>query len=192
MNARRRHMTGATLIEALISVVVLSLGLLGIGLLQLQSKHLNLQAIQRSQASMLANEIIEKMRNNNSELGNYLATVGGGAIESEPSPDCSADEPCTLSDLASYDLWQWEQTIDGAAESHNGQNTGALSEATGCVTGPAGGGAGVYTVSIAWRGQSVASNTSANTCGTASGKYDDSIGDNAYRRLLAVDVFIAS
>lgn len=188
---RNNKVSGSTLLEALVSVVVLSIGLLGIGLLQLQSKHLNFQAIQRSTASMLTNEIIERMRNNRDQLGNYLATVGGGALESEEDPECSVDNPCILQELAGYDLWQWEQSIDGAAETLGSDNAGGLSQATGCITGPAGGGSGLYTVSVAWRGQSTADSVSSNTCGTTTGKYDENSGDNAYRRLLAVNVFIA-
>jgi type IV pilus assembly protein PilV len=184
--------SGSTLLESLIAVVVLSIGLLGIAMLQLQSKHLTFQAIQRSGASLLTHEIIERMRNNNDSLNDYLTSVGGGTISSAPSPDCSQSNPCITLELASHDLWQWEQSIDGASEVLNGQNTGGLSLATGCITGPAGGGTGMYTVSLAWRGQSKATDVNANPCGQSSGNYDDNAGDNAYRRLLAIDVYIAS
>lgn len=176
--------------EALIAIVILSVGLLGIGALQLQSKHLNFQAMQRSIASQLSNEIIERMRNNNGSLNDYLTTVGEGTISAEPSPDCSATYPCLAQELASHDLWQWEQIIDGASETSGGTNTGGLFMPTGCITGPAGGGAGTYTIAIAWRGQNVSNDANADTCGQGSGKYDDSPGDNAFRRLVTIDVFI--
>jgi type IV pilus assembly protein PilV len=190
---KNTRISGSTLLESLIAVVVLSVGLLGIAMLQLQSKHLSTQEIQRSGASLLTNEIVERMRNNNDRLSDYFTTVGGGTINAAPSPDCSsASNPCIVQEIASYDLWQWEQAIDGASESLNGQNTGGLSLATGCITGPAGGGTGMYTVSVAWRGQSLATNVNTNSCGQSSGNYDDNAGDNAYRRLLAIDVYIAS
>lgn len=185
-----KQVSGATLIESLIAIVILSIGFLSIGLLQLQSKHLNLQAIHRSVASQLAHEVIERMRNNNTALSNYLSTVGGQTISSEPNPDCSSSQPCLRQQLAAHDLWQWEQMLDGASETSGGQNRGGLFLPTACITGPAGGGAGTYTVSIAWRGSNVSNDVSANTCGQASGNYDDVPGDNVYRRLLSIDIFI--
>jgi len=190
---KNTRISGSTLLESMIAVVVLSIGLLGIAMLQLQSKHLAFQAIQRSTASLLTHEIVERMRNNNNRLSDYLTTVGGGTISTAPSPNCtSAGNSCIAQEISSHDLWQWEQTIDGAGESLSGENTGGLSLATGCITGPATGGSGIYTVSVAWRGQSTATDVNANPCGQSSGNYDDSPGDSAYRRLLAIDVFIAS
>lgn len=180
------------MIESLIAVVVLGVGLLGIGLLQLQSKHLNLQAIQRSEASMLASEIIERMRNNRGNLASYIGAFGGGTITDAPEPDCTKVAKCTSTELAGHDLWQWEQAIDGAAELRSGSKTGGLNMATGCITGPAGGVTGVYTISIVWRGRNSSQNVSANACGTGSGKYDEASGDNAYRRLLSMDIYVAT
>ena len=61
---KNSKVSGSTLLESMIAVVVLSIGLLGIAMLQIQSKHLAFQAIQRSAASLLTHEIIERMRNN--------------------------------------------------------------------------------------------------------------------------------
>ena len=130
------------------------------------------------------------MRNNNTALSDYLTTVGEGTISTEPTPDCSSSYPCLAQQLVAHDLWQWEQMIDGASETKSGANTGGLLMPTACITGPVGGGAGMYTITIAWRGPNSTSDVSANTCGQGSGKYDDSPGDNAFRRLLSIDVFI--
>ena len=184
------------MIESLIAVVVLGVGLLGIGLLQLQSKHLNLEAIQRSEASMLANEIVERIRNNRDSLESYLVSIGDGSIADAPEPNCTTGARCTSAELAGYDLWQWEQAIDGAAEvrpsGETGVKTGGLQMATACITGPAGGVSGLYTVSIVWRGRNTSENVSVNTCGSDSGKYDDTSGDNAFRRLLSLDFYVAT
>ena len=131
------------------------------------------------------------MRNNTDALGSYLTTVGGGTITTAPSPACNASaNACLPAQLAARDIWQWEQTLDGVEELAGSKATGGLSQPTGCITGPAGGGPGTYIVSIAWRGQSTKSDVNANNCGKTSGKYDDTTGDNAYRRLLAINVFI--
>jgi type IV pilus assembly protein PilV len=184
--------SGTFIIESLIAVVILSVGLLGIGLLQLQSKHLNLQSIQRSEASMLASEIVERMRNNRASLESYFTTVGGGSITAVPDPNCTQGTTCTPAELVGHDLWQWEQAIDGAAEIRSGNKTGGLHMATGCISGPAKGVSGLYNVTIVWRGRNTSDNISTNTCGVDTGKYDNASGDNAYRRLLSLDVYVTS
>ena len=69
-----QRQNGATLIEVLIAVVVLSIGLLGLAGLQVTSVQSNHSAYQRSQATLLAYDLAERMRANRSAaLGNdYL------------------------------------------------------------------------------------------------------------------------
>jgi type IV pilus assembly protein PilV len=60
-----RHAAGGfTLIETLVAVLVLSIGLLGIAALQLTSLQSNSTATQRSQATFLAYDIVDRMRAN--------------------------------------------------------------------------------------------------------------------------------
>lgn len=58
---------GATLIEVLIAIVVLSIGLLGLAGLQVTSVQSNHSAYQRSQASLLANDLADRMRANRTQ-----------------------------------------------------------------------------------------------------------------------------
>ncbi len=53
---------GFTLVEAMISLVILSIGLLGVAGMQSMGLRLNYDALQRSQATTLAYDISEKMR----------------------------------------------------------------------------------------------------------------------------------
>ena len=186
----KSYNTGSSLIETLVTVIVLAVGLLGIATLQLQSKRTHYEAMQRSTASMLTNEIIERMRNNASQLSDYLTSVGGGSITAEPTPDCSDASRCSPQQLAQHDLWEWEQMLDGASEQLTGVSTGGLQRPTACITGPAGGGAGLYNASIVWRGQTAMESLHTDPCGTASGKYDLNPGDNTYRQILTLQVYI--
>lgn len=190
MNTRNPKIAGVSLLEVLVALVVMSIGLLGIAALQVQSKRSNFEAIQRTTAAMLVHEAIERMKNNTSALSDYLVTVGGGTITAEPTPSCWGTNVCTPQQLAQHDLWEWEQALDGAAETSGSANTGGLVSPTACITGPAGGGTGFYTVAIAWRGQTSLSDPTANACGQGSGKYDDASGDDAHRRLLVMNVFV--
>ncbi len=183
------------MIEVLVTVVVLAVGLLGIAGLQVQSKRSNFEAIQRTTASLLAHDIIERMRTNYAATATYVATgaeLGGGSLgSSAPTPSCTGGATCSPVELAAQDLWEWEQAIDGAAEAAaDGTETGGLSLPTGCIVGPAAGGTGLYTVSLAWRGQTRTANPSTGPCGEGSGKYDDGAEADVYRRFLSVEVFI--
>lgn len=64
LTASPRKQYGATLIEVLVTLVVLAIGLLGIAGLQTMSIKSNQSAYYRSQASFLAYDITERMRAN--------------------------------------------------------------------------------------------------------------------------------
>ncbi len=185
---------GFGLVEVLAAVAVLTFGLLGIAAIQVQAKRANYEAIQRTAASTLANDIIERMRANLGDLQTYLnqgGQLGSGSIASAPSPDCSAGAPCSSYEVALRDLWEWEQALDGVQErTSGGADTGGLSAPTGCISGPGTGGTGLYRVAIAWRGQTSLANPSADDCGATTGRYDDGADANVFRRVLVVDTYI--
>jgi len=193
----QRYSKGTSLVEVMVAVFVFSVGLLGIAALQVQSKRSNFEAIQRTTASMLTNDLVERLRSNTAALNTYITNanlpLGGGQITAEPAPNCfSAAAPCTTDELAVHDLWEWEQSIDGAAEVEAGNQSGGLVSPTGCVIGPAGGGTGEYTVAISWRGLSELADTGAlkDPCGQGSGKYDGPGGADVFRRVLALQIYI--
>ena len=81
----------------------------------------------------------------------------------------------------------WEQVLDGNLETSGGAGTGGLVLPALCVTGPAGGGAGMYNVSIAWRGTASITNSVNNPCGALSGNYGGAL---EFRRIIQVPTFI--
>ncbi|AKJ94113.1 hypothetical protein TVD_01440 [Thioalkalivibrio versutus] len=58
----RTHQTGVTLIEVLVTVLVLSIGLIGLASLQGNSLKANHSAYMRAQATILAHEMFDVMR----------------------------------------------------------------------------------------------------------------------------------
>lgn len=183
---------GFGLVEVLIALFVLSVGLLGATGLQLTSKRAGQEAMQRTTATMLAQDIVERMRSNAVELSTYTAVGAGRTLDGStmPAVDCSA--ACTAADLAGYDLYEWERALAGVTAQVGGANAGGLVDPTACVSGPAGG-SGIYTVVIAWRGLTRLSNPAIDACGEGSGLYDSSDGAEAdvYRRVLVVDTYVA-
>lgn len=62
MIARRPHQQGVTLIEALITLLILSIGLLGMAAMQVRSLQFNQDAYLRSQANVLLYDMAERCR----------------------------------------------------------------------------------------------------------------------------------
>jgi type IV pilus assembly protein PilV len=184
--------SGVSLIEVLVTLVLISIALLGSASLQVLSKRANSEAAQRTVAAQLANDLLARMRGNSGVLDSYLpdATLGGATLGAEPAMDCADDAvSCASEDVAAYELWQWEQQMDGAMELVGATGTGGLLEPTACLTGPVGGDAGVYQVAIAWRGGSEHPDPEINDCGSASGLYGD---NNEFRHVLVMQTFIAN
>lgn len=185
------------MIEVMAALVILSIGLLGTAALQMQSKRANLGSVERTLASMLVNDMFERMRANPSVLSVYLTQldsaqqVGKGAL-SEPEQGCSTSNPCTPAQLAEWDVWDWERLLIGATEVSDEADTGGLVLPLACMTGPAGGGEGVYTLAIAWRGHSeFAGLASVNNCGLGTGRYDSAEGVDTLRRMIVVSSYLS-
>jgi len=187
----RRLQEGVGLIEVLISMLVISVGILNVAALQTAAKKSNFEALQRTSASVLVRDIIEKMRANPISLDSYLTTGVGGGTLTQPAVTCTSAAKCNSLQLAAYDMWLWEDAMDGASESRdiNGvdSETGGMASPVGCITGPAAGGGGVYTLTLVWRGLTEMTNVSQNSCGVGSGNYG---ANEEFRRILTLTAYI--
>lgn len=185
---------GFTLIEVLIALFVFAIGILTVAGLETISKKANFDAVQRTTATQLAADIVARMRANSADVwGNYESENLGGSSLSAPSPSCAGTTAnCSPTQMVAYDLYQWEQAIDGVAEA----KTGGLVDPKACIRGPATGGAGTYYVIIAWRGVTELSSPdidadippSSGNAKCGAGNYDT---NDAYRRVLMFTTFMA-
>lgn len=100
INARRRH--GFTLLEVLIAMLIFSFGLLGLAALQTYSVKANQSANFRSQASALANTMLDNIRANRTQIANYYSNGYNAAA------DCPATPTQTG---AAQDLALWRQQL---------------------------------------------------------------------------------
>ena len=189
MNIRVSLQCGFSLVELLVALIVFSIGLLAVAGLQPVSKRANYESLQRTTAAQLANGVLEDMRTNGGGIDIYLAAsdIGGGSRGAQPAPNCTAGAECNAAQKATFDLWSWEQMLDGNLETIAGAAAGGLVLPTLCIAGPAAGGAGTYQVSIVWRGSATLTNVVANTCGLASGNYGT---QNEMRRIVQIPTFI--
>jgi type IV pilus assembly protein PilV len=76
---QRRASRGFTLIEALVALIVLSIGLLGVAGMQIAGLRANQSAASRTQASYLADDIIDRMRANNTNARSGAYNIAMGA-----------------------------------------------------------------------------------------------------------------
>lgn len=75
----RRNARGFTLIEALVALLALSIGLLGVAGLQITGLRANVSSAWRSQATYLSYDIIDRMRANRGQLDLYDGVTLGAA-----------------------------------------------------------------------------------------------------------------
>lgn len=121
------HARGATLIEVLITMLVVAVGLLGAAGLQLASTRYQYTSALRSQALIQADFIIEKMRVNNINMTAanlllaqaapataYLAPndyAAAAVIPADPGCGLNGQPLCTPAQAAQRDLREWRQSI---------------------------------------------------------------------------------
>jgi type IV pilus assembly protein PilV len=116
MNKRSSQQYGFSLLELLVALVVFSLGLLAVAGLQTVSKQANYEGLQRTTASQIAQGLLADMRTNSDAIDIYRTAgeIGGGSRGAEPAPNCRFGAECNAAEKAVYDLWFWEQAIDGS------------------------------------------------------------------------------
>lgn len=116
-----RWQRGVNLLEVLIAFAVLSVGLLGVAALQIKGVQTAVGAYERSQATLIANDLVERIRANRGAVGagQYApydtdGTVAGTAAANcasppdeicvmEPGMDLAAVDDCDTSQMAIYD-----------------------------------------------------------------------------------------
>jgi type IV pilus assembly protein PilV len=173
--------SGFTLIEVLIAFIILSFGLLGAVALQAKAKQASFDSMQRAAAVALGNDIIQRIRANDSP---QLAALYGKTFTSTTPTSTSAtcfSGSCSAAQIATLDIEQWKRAIRGR------ENTGTLDDATVCINpvmvAGTGGKAFNLEVIISWQGRQefTANEATANIdCGSATNK----------RRLVVLTSFI--
>ncbi|POR11793.1 type IV pilus modification protein PilV [Diaphorobacter sp. LR2014-1] len=109
-----RSQHGSSLLEVLVTILIMSFGLLGVAGLTAAS----LQAVKMSQfqstALQLVNEYADRMRGNVSGVASKaydMTDAYSGASASVTVPSCAAPQACTPAELASIDRAEWTNSL---------------------------------------------------------------------------------
>ncbi len=102
-----RRQSGFTLIEILVSALVLGIGLVGVAALQGVSLKNNQSTFMRSQAATLAYDLADRMRANLTGANAGAYDPGTAAIDA----NCTTTTGCSPANLARHDLAEWNAAI---------------------------------------------------------------------------------
>ncbi len=177
---KQQHQSGTSLLEVLVTIVILTFGLLGLAGLQMKTRMVEMESYQRSQAMIVLNDMVNRFQMSRNNPAGFItgSVIGGGSMVT-----------CAGKTGAAFDLCEWGNTLRGAAESSGSTNLGAMIGARGCITQiqapvtTAGACApGIYEITVAWQGMFKTA-ASKNTCAQ-----DVGYGDDAMRRTISLRV----
>ena len=184
---------GTSMLEILITIVILTFGMLGLAALQARAHTAELESYQRGQALILLEDIVSRMDGNRTAalklIGATYAYDGGYDYVTASALGTGATDATnctTLTTRALIDLCEWSKAIKGSSETKTVGSTttkqGAMIDGRGCITAV---NTSTYMVSIVWQGMNPTAAPST-TCGT--GLYDA----EATRRAVTTVYYVAT
>lgn len=176
---------GVSLIEVLVTILILSIGLLGIAGLQSRLQMSEMEAYQRSQALLLLNDMANRIATNRNNADDYV--TGTSSPMGIGATNCSAASTAR----ADVDLGEWCDALQGAAETSGSNRVGAMLGARGCIEDV---GDNQFMITVAWQGMGPISAPPASVaCG--SGQYNGGTGSSCSndlcRRVVTTIVRVA-
>jgi type IV pilus assembly protein PilV len=143
---------GTSLLEVLVTLIILSIGLLGLAGLQSRLQVSEMESYQRAQALILLDDMANRIATNRSAAGLYTTFTPLGGTTACPT---------TTSTQQQVDSGQWCNALQGAAETTGSSKVGAMIGGRGCVQRLTG---GAYLITVAWQGLAPIA-APAPTCG---------------------------
>jgi type IV pilus assembly protein PilV len=164
---------GVTMLEVLITIVIITLGLLGLAGMQSRMQVSEVESYQRAQAIVLLQEMVDRINANRKNAASY---VTADPLGTNSPLDCTA--PATQ---AIDDQCKWSDRLRGAGETNSGgTKIGAMADARGCITNPVATMPREVIVAVVWQGITPTIVPTSTNCGA--GLYGD---DKTRRAMIA-------
>ncbi|WP_296810958.1 type IV pilus modification protein PilV [Thiocapsa sp.] len=177
--------SGFTLLEVLVTAVIIAVGLLGLAGLQAKMAATQMEAYQRAHALVLVEDMAARINSQRSDAKAGAYAASGTMTVVGPGDDFDPAQACAQLDLTERDLCEWSRALKGAGTTDDSEAfLGALIGARGCIERLPGDPA-TFRVSVAWQGLS---DTVAPSL--ACGQEVD-YGSPGRRRVLAVQLTLA-
>jgi len=166
---------GFTMIEVLVTIIILTIGLLGLAGLQARLQVAEIEAYQRAQGLLVLQDMVARINANRKNATAYVTAT--------PLGEGNTVQSCAGMTGANLDRCQWGNMLLGAAETSGSQNVGAMIGARGCISNPVATMPRRMDVAVVWQGLTPTAAPST-ACGT--GLY----GNEATRRALVATIVI--
>jgi type IV pilus assembly protein PilV len=144
---------GTSLLEVLVTLVILAIGLLGLAGLQTRLQASEMESYQRAQALVLLNDMSSRITTNRANADSYVTGAGSPLGVGGVCPGGTSRQQA--------DSREWCEALQGAGETLAGGNVGAMVGGRGCVESL---GNGEYLVTVAWQGMTPVASP-APSCG---------------------------
>jgi len=169
--AASRQAGGFALIEVMITILLVSVGLLGMAGLHARTVVAEMESYQRTQAVLLAADMADRLAAHKSNAAQLVGDdYGAGPVE-----DCSG--------MAGYafDRCRWNNALRGGTEMSGGAAVGTLLAGRGCIAAQS---ARQYRIVVSWQGL-------APTGGPGAGCGQEPSGTGSIRRAVVLSVMLA-
>jgi type IV pilus assembly protein PilV len=190
--------SGFSLLEVLITMLIILIGLFGIAALQGKAQIAELESYQRAQALILLSDIADRINANRgtatcfnitTDTTNGTPFIGASGTGHLGTPVCSASGAAynsqTINTINNLDSF-----LQGTAESLGGSSVGAMVGARACISYDASTelpglpSTGLYTIAVSWQAMAELTTPTANC---ANGLYDT----ETKRRTVSTTIRIA-
>jgi type IV pilus assembly protein PilV len=138
-----KHARGFSMIEVLVTIVIIAIGLLGLAGVQARLQLSEMESYQRSQALMLLQDMANRIATNRRNAGDYV-TGTASPLGTGDTTSCT-----TLTTTQQKDACEWSNALKGAAETFGSDSVGAMIGARGCIEDLGG---SQYLITVTWQG----------------------------------------
>jgi type IV pilus assembly protein PilV len=158
----RRRSSGFSLLEVLVTLIIVAFGLMGLAALMMRIQSAEVESYQRVQALLLVNDMAGRISTNKQNAAAYVTAVNSMGATNVVGTGDSVSATCAgyAAGSADRDTCEWSNALKGNSEIQSGGiNVGAMIGGRGCITqiqaaDPSAGVCqpGIYEISVAWQG----------------------------------------